>query len=87
MVNVLVNIFADSIFSQRIQPACFKFHTWFLKGLCFYLMSCSFQLVPNFLVKNAVFGDRYFFFFFFHKFLYIFQGIWMDLYRDVDPDD
>ena len=47
-----------------------------------------------FLVKNALFGDRYFFYiYFFHKFLSIFhnsktiQGIWMDLYRDVDPDD
>ena len=56
-------------------------------------MPCSFQLVFNFLVKNAFFGDRYFFIFFFHKFLCIFhnskiiQGISMDLNRDVDPDD
>ena len=56
-------------------------------------MPCSFQLVPNFLVKNAFFGDRYFFYFFFHNFICIFhnskiiQGIWMELYRDVDPDD
>ena len=40
-------------------------------------------------MKNALFGDRYFFIFFLHKFLCIFhnyktiQGIWMDLYRDV----
>ena len=53
----------------------------------------SFQLVPNFLVKNAFFGDRNFFIFifsqisvYFHKYKTI-QGIRMDLYRDVDPDD
>ena len=29
LVNVLVNLlfFADLIFSQSVQPACFKFHT------------------------------------------------------------
>ena len=64
LVNVLVNLFADSIVSQSIQPACFKFHTWFLQGLYLHVMPCSFQLVPNFLVKNAFFGDRYFFIFF-----------------------
>ena len=68
LVNVLVNLSADSIFSQSIQPACFKFHTWFLKGLCFHVMPCSFQLVSNFLVKNAFFGDRYFFYIFFTNF-------------------
>ena len=46
-----------------------------------------------FLVKNAFFGDSYFLYLFFKKFLCIFhnsktiQGIWIDLYRDVDPDD
>ena len=55
LVNILVNLFADSIFSQSIQPVCFKFHTWFLPGLCFHVKPCSFQLVPNFLVKNAFF--------------------------------
>ena len=59
------------------------------------LLSCDamfFSVRSQFFVKNAFFGDRYFFFFF-HKFLCIFhnsktiQGIWMDLYRDVDPDD
>ena len=93
LVNVLVNLFSDSIFSQSIQPACIKFKTWFFQGLCFNVMPCSFQLVPNFLVKNAYFGDRYFCIFLFHKFLCIFhnsktiQDIWMDLYRDVDSDD
>ena len=39
-------------------------------------MPCSFQLVPNFLVKNALFGDRYFFYIiFFHKFLCILHNI------------
>ena len=66
LVNVLVNIFSDSIFLQSIQPAFFKFHTWFLQGLCFHKMPCSFRLVPNFFVKNAFFGDRYFFIFFIH---------------------
>ena len=48
---------------------------------------------PVFFGENAFFGDRYFLYLFFHKFLCIFhnsktvQGIWMDLYRDVDPDD
>ena len=56
-VNVLVYLFADSIFSQSIQPACFKFHTSVLQGLCFYVMPYSFQLVPNFWMKNAFFGD------------------------------
>ena len=58
------------------------------------MMQCAFQLVPNFLVQNAFFEDRYFFYiYFFHKFLCIFnnsktiQGIWMDLYRDVVSDD
>ena len=56
-------------------------------------MPFSFQLVP-FLGEKCIFGDRYFFYiYFFHKFLCIFhnaktiQGIRMDLYRDVDPDD
>ena len=64
----LVSLFADSIFLQSVQPACFKFHTWFLQGLCFHVMPCSFQLVPSFLVKNAFFGDRYFLYFFFTNF-------------------
>ena len=67
LVNVLVNLFADSIFWRSIQPAFFKFQTWFLQGLCFHVMPCSFQLVPNFLVKNAFFGDRYFFIFIFSQ--------------------
>ena len=54
-VNVLFNLFADSIFLQSIQPTFFNFHTWFLQGLYFYVMPCSLQLVPNFLVKNAFF--------------------------------
>ena len=74
LVSVLVNLFADSIFSQSIQPAFFEFHTWFLQGLCFHKVPCSFQLVPNCLVKNALFGERYFFNIFFHKFLCIFQN-------------
>ena len=84
LVNVLVNLFADSIFSLSIHPA---FHTWFLQGLCIQVMSCSFQLVPNFR-RQVVF-----LYLFFHKFLFIFhnsktiQGIWMDLNRNVDPDD
>ena len=52
---------ADSIFSQSIHLWLFKFHTWFLQGLCFHVMPCSFQLVSNFLLKNAFFGDRYFY--------------------------
>ena len=42
--------------------------------------------------ENAFFGDRYFHIFIFSQ-ICIFhnsqniQGIWMDLYRDVDPDD
>ena len=67
LVSVLVYLFADSIFSQSIQPAFFKFHTWFLQGLCFHKVPCSFQLVPNCLVKNAFFGDRYFFYIFFSQ--------------------
>ena len=74
LVNVLVNLLADSIFSQSTQTACFKFHTWFFQGLCFYVMSCSFQLVPNVLVKNAFFGDRYFLYLFFRKFLCLFHN-------------
>ena len=61
LVNIVVNLLADLIFSQSIQPAFFKFHTWFLQGLCSHVMPHSFQLVPNFLVKNAFFGDGYFF--------------------------
>ena len=93
LVNFLINLFADSIFSQNIQPAFFKFHTWFLQGLCFHVMPCSFQLVPNFFVKNAFFGDRYLCIFIFSQISVYFhnskaiQGIWMDLYRDVDSDD
>ena len=93
LVNLLVNLFADSIFSQSIQPAILNFHTWFLEGLCFHVMPCSFQFVPNFLVKNAFLEIGIFLYLFFHKFLCIFHnsrtihGIWMDLYRDVDPDD
>ena len=83
LVNVLVNLLSNSIFSQ------------FLQGLCFHVMPCSFQLVPNFLVKNAFLeiGFFFFFFFFFLNFICIFhnskiiQCIWMELYRDVDPDD
>ena len=91
LVNVLVNLFADSIVSQSIQPACFKFHTWFLQGLYLHVMPCSFQLVPNFLVKNAFFGDRYFFYIFFTNFCAYsitpkLFNISMDLYRDVNPD-
>ena len=60
------------------------------------LLSCDamfFTVGSQFSGKNAFFGDRYFFIFIFHKFLCIFynsktiQGIWMDLFRDVDPDD
>ena len=91
LVSVLVNLFADSIFSQSIQPAFFKFHTWFLQGLCFHKVPCSFQLVPNCLVKNAFFEIGIFFIFFFFTNFFVYsktiQGIWMDLYRDVDPDD
>ena len=53
LVHVQVNLLADSIFSQSIQPAFFKFYAWFLQGLCFHVMPCSFQLVPIFFVKNA----------------------------------
>ena len=57
------------------------------------MMPCSFQLVPNFLVKMHFLEVGIFLYYFFHKFLCIFhnsktiQGIWMDLNRDVDPDD
>ena len=54
-------------FWQSTQPTFFNFHTWFLQSLCFHVMPCSFQLVPNFLVKNAFFGDRYFFIFIFSQ--------------------
>ena len=95
LVNVYVKLLADSIFAQGIGPAFFKFHTCFFQGLCFHVMPCYFQLVPNFLVKNAFLEicPFLYFFFFFYKFLCIFidsktiQGIWMNLYRDVDPDD
>ena len=92
-VNDLLNLFADSIFLQSIQPTFYNFHTCFLQGLCFYVMPCSFQLVPNVLVKNAFLGDGYFLYLFFPHFCVYsiapktIQGIWMDLYRDVDPDD
>ena len=91
--NVLVNLFSDSIFSQSIQPAFFKFHTWFLQGHCFHVMPCFFQLVSNFLVKMHFLEIGIFFYLFFHKFLCMLhnsktiQDILMDLYRDVDPDD
>ena len=68
LVNVLVNLFADSIFTQSIQPACFKFHTWFLQGLCFHVMPCSFQLVPNLLVKMQFLEIGIFLNFFFTNF-------------------
>ena len=56
-------------------------------------MPCYFQLVPNFLVKNAFLVISNFLYLFFHKFLCIFhdfksiQGIWIDHNRDVGPDD
>ena len=65
LVNVLANLLADSIFSQSIQPAFFKFHTWFLQGLCFHVMTCSFQLVPNFLVKMHFLEKVFFYIIFF----------------------
>ena len=61
---------ADSIFSQSIQPAFFKFHTCFLQGLCFYVMPCSFQLVPNVSVKMHFLEIGIFIYLFFHKFVY-----------------
>ena len=93
MVKVLFNLFEDSIFLQHIQHMFFNFHTWFLQGLCFYVMPCSLQFVSNFLVKNAFLEIGIFLYLFFHKFLCIFhnsktiQGIWIDLNRDVDLDD
>ena len=74
LVNVLVDLFADSIFSQSIQPAFFKFHTWFLQGLCFHVIPCSFQWVPNFLVKMHFLEMGIFLYLFFHKFMYIFHN-------------
>ena len=71
LVNVFVNFFADSIFSQCIQPTFFKFHTWFFQGLCFHVMPCSFQLVPNFLEIGI--------------FFITIQDIWMKPCRNVDP--
>ena len=44
LVNVLVNLLADSIFSQSIQPAFFKFNIWLLQGLCFHVMPYSFSV-------------------------------------------
>ena len=94
MVNVMFNLFADSIFLQIIQPTFFNFRTWFLQGLCFYVMPFSFQLVPNFLVKMHFLEIGIFFIFIFFINFCVYsitpktiQGIWMDLYRDVDPDD
>ena len=52
-----------------------------------------FSVGSQFFGEKFNFGDRYFLYLFFHKFLCIFhnskiiQGIWMDLYRGVDPDD
>ena len=63
------------------------------------LLSCDvmiFSVCSQFFCENVFFGDRYFFYtciHFFHEFLCIFhnpktiKGIWMNLYRDVDPDD
>ena len=68
LVNVLVNLFADLIFSQSIQPAFFKFQTWLLQGLCFQVMPCSFQLVPNFLVKMHFLEIGIFLYLFFTNF-------------------
>ena len=60
------------------------------------LLSCDamfFVVGSQFFVKNAFFGNGIFLYLFFHKLLCIFhnsktiQGIWMDLNRDVDPDD
>ena len=85
MVNVLVNLFADSIFLQSIQSVYFKFHAWFLQGLCFHMMPCSFQLVPNFLVKKAFFGDRYFIILFFSvhisEFLFFYFFLFFFIFR------
>ena len=57
LVYVLVNLSADSIFSQGIQPAFFTFHTC---DAMFFSVGSHF-----FLVKNAFFGDGYFFIFIF----------------------
>ena len=60
------------------------------------LLSCDamfFSVGSQFFGENAFFGDSVFFILFFHNFICIFhnskiiQGIWMELYRDVDPDD
>ena len=67
LLTFCFNLFADSIFLQSIQPTFFNFHTWFFQGPCFHVLPCSFQLVPNFLVKNAFFGDRYLFIFIFSQ--------------------
>ena len=91
-VNVLVNLWADSILSQSVQSAFFKFRTLFFQGVCFHVMPFFFSWF-NYFVKNAFFEIGIFLYLFFHKFLCIFhnsktiQGIWIDLYRNVDPDD
>ena len=69
----------------------------FIHGFSGSLRSCDakiFSFGSQLFGENAFFGDRYFYiYFFFHKFLCIFhnsktiQGIWMDLYRVVDPDN
>ena len=60
------------------------------------LLACDamfFVVGSQYLVKNAFSEIGIFLCLFFHNFLCIFlnskiiQGIWMDLYRDVDPDD
>ena len=60
------------------------------------LLSCDAMFLSvgsQFFGEKCIFGDRYFLYLFFHKFLCLFhnsktiQGIWIDLYRDVDPND
>ena len=64
----------------------------FLQGLLSF-DAIVFSVGSQFFGKKCICLRDIFLYLFFHKFLCIFhnpktiQGIWMDLYRDVDPDD
>ena len=67
LVNVWVNFWQIQFSRKVFNLRSLNFTQWFLQGLCFHVMPCSFQLVPNVLVKNAFFGHRYFFIFIFSQ--------------------
>ena len=95
LVNFLVNLLADSVFSQSIQPTFFKFHTWFLQGLFFHVMPCFISVGSQFFWRKMLFLeiDIILKLFFFHKFLCMgystkgeeFEQIFMQLSMRLAP--